>query len=162
MTSGLKLAADKSLHRTGVTVCEFRLCAAITATHCSLSMFSLPRRLTLPLQWQVYGRNRGSASAKGRWLARGVETLLFQYPGLRVAFLDEAPGGRQYSVFIRGTGAPPKDLNGQTDEIYRCCDCSVGERVRVRARAASRLRSTSCVRPTIKPMLRSRLRTGLR
>ena len=71
---------------------------------------------------QVYGRNRGSASAKGRWLARGVETLLFQYPGLRVAFLDEAPGGarQQYSVFVRGTGAPPEGLDGQTFEIYRC------------------------------------------
>ena len=68
----------------------------------------------------MYGRNRGSASAKGRWLARGVETLLFQYPGLRVAFLDEAPGGRQYSVFVRGTGAPPEGLDGQTEEIYRC------------------------------------------
>jgi len=34
---------------------------------------------------QVYGRNRGSANAKGRWLARGVETLLYQYPGLRVS-----------------------------------------------------------------------------
>ena len=67
----------------------------------------------------MYGRNRGSANAKGRWLARGVETLLYQYPGLRVAFLDEAPGGRQYSVFIRGTGAPPEGLESQTVEIYR-------------------------------------------
>lgn len=27
---------------------------------------------------QVYGKNRGSATAKGRWLARGVETLMWQ------------------------------------------------------------------------------------
>ena len=87
------------------------------------------------LTWQVYGRNRGSASAKGRWLARGVETLLFQYPGLRVAFLDEASGGRQYSVFIRGTGAPPEGLDGQTNEIYRCCSRpGLGFRVRDRLR----------------------------
>ena len=38
---------------------------------------------------------------------------------MKVAFLDEAPGGRQYSVFIRGTGAPPEGLESQTFEIYR-------------------------------------------
>lgn len=27
---------------------------------------------------QVYGKNRGSTTAKGRWLARGVETLMWQ------------------------------------------------------------------------------------
>ena len=73
---------------------------------------------------QVYGRNRGSTSAKGRWLARGVETLLFQYPGLRVAFMDDAPapagGAPQYSVLIRGTGAPPQGTDSAVDELYRC------------------------------------------
>jgi hypothetical protein len=42
---------------------------------------------------QVYGKNRGSTTAKGRWLARGVETLMWQYPGLRVAYMDTNTGG---------------------------------------------------------------------
>jgi hypothetical protein len=41
---------------------------------------------------QVYGKNRGSTTAKGRWLARGVETLMWQYPGLRVAYMDTNSG----------------------------------------------------------------------
>ena len=107
----------------GVGTAETRTPAPYVLVHlrCTVPPESpLDRRGNTRLSSQVYGRNRGSASAKGRWLARGVETLLFQYPGLRVAFLDEASGGRQYSVFIRGTGAPPEGLNGQTDEIYRC------------------------------------------
>ena len=46
--------------------------------------------------WQVYGQNRESSTAKGRWLARGVDLLLHQYPGLRVAFIHRwagAPSG---------------------------------------------------------------------
>jgi len=45
--------------------------------------------------------------------------LKFKSATCKVAFLDEAPGGRQYSVFIRGTGAPPEGLESQTVEIYR-------------------------------------------
>lgn len=80
----------------------------------------------LAVDWwlQVYGINRVSSSAKGRWLARGVETLLSQYPGLRVAFLD-GPGGDaqrgapQYSVLIRGTGHTPQGTDSATQEMYR-------------------------------------------
>ena len=72
----------------------------------------------------MYGINRASSSAKGRWLARGVETLLSQYPGMRVAFLD-GPGGDaqkgapQYSVLIRGTDEVPQGTDSAVKEMYR-------------------------------------------
>ena len=40
----------------------------------------------------MYGKNKGAGSAKERWLARGVESLLANYPGLRVAYLDSHAG----------------------------------------------------------------------
>jgi len=73
----------------------------------------------------VYGKNRGSTTAKGRWLARGVETLLWQYPALRVAFLDTNSGGAssgragQWSVLVRGLGAEPSGTDSAVEEIYR-------------------------------------------
>ena len=74
---------------------------------------------------QVYGINRASRSAKGRWLARGVETLLWQYPGLRLAFLDgpggdEQKGKPQYSVLIKGSGRQPEGTDSAVLEEYRC------------------------------------------
>lgn len=73
---------------------------------------------------QVYGINRASSGAKGRWLARGVETLLSQYPGLRVAFLDgtagdDQKGAPQYSVLIRGSGRMPQGTDSAVLEMYR-------------------------------------------
>ena len=75
----------------------------------------------------MYGKNRGSATAKGRWLARGVETLLWQYPGLRVAYMDTVAGNGgggskagQWSVLVRGTGAEPAGTDSGVYEIYRC------------------------------------------
>ena len=40
----------------------------------------------------MYAANRYSSSPKGRWLARGVDILLHQYPSLRVAFIDSFQG----------------------------------------------------------------------
>ena len=73
---------------------------------------------------QVYGINRASSGAKGRWLARGVEFLLAQYPGMRVAFLDgpagdAQKGAPQYSVLIRGTGDMPQGRDSAVMEMYR-------------------------------------------
>lgn len=78
----------------------------------------------MPWAPQVYGINRVSSSAKGRWLARGVETLLSQYPGLRVAFLDgpagdAQKGATQYSVLIRGSGNKPQGTDSAVLEMYR-------------------------------------------
>ena len=71
---------------------------------------------------QVYAANRYSSSPKGRWLARGVDILLHQYPSLRVAFIDSfqgASGAQQYSVLIRGqVGTPAADPEA-TLELYR-------------------------------------------
>lgn len=70
----------------------------------------------------MYGKNRTSASAKGRWLARGIELLLYQYPGLRVAYMDNAgtfPELKQYAVLMRGSGAEPEGTNAFTEEVYR-------------------------------------------
>ena len=71
---------------------------------------------------QVYAANRGSATAKGRWLARGVDLLLHQYPGLRVAFLDSRlgpTGTQQHSVLIRARIGVPASDPGCTEELYR-------------------------------------------
>lgn len=71
---------------------------------------------------QVYSANRYGSSPKGRWLARGVDVLLHQYPSLRVAFIDTFTGDKgktQYSVLIRGqVGTPASDPDG-TQELYR-------------------------------------------
>lgn len=42
----------------------------------------------------MYAANRYSSSPKGRWLARGVDILLHQYPSLRVAFIDTFNGAQ--------------------------------------------------------------------
>ena len=73
-------------------------------------------------RWQVYAANRYSSSPKGRWLARGVDILLHQYPSLRVAFLDSytgAQGPQQYSVLIRGQVGTPASDPEATLELYR-------------------------------------------
>jgi hypothetical protein len=71
----------------------------------------------------VYAANRYSSRPKGRWLARGVDILLHQYPSLRVAFIDTfhgQQGQQQYSVLIRGcVGTPAADADS-TQETYRC------------------------------------------
>lgn len=80
---------------------------------------------------QVYGANRDSDNAKGRWLARGTEMLLHRFPGLRVAFVDtlakdSSRAKQQWSVLIKakqlgeGQQSPLSDLNTNfTEEIYR-------------------------------------------
>ena len=79
-------------------------------------------KFTYVVASQVYSTNRYSNSPKGRWLARGVDVLLHQYPSLRVAFLDMYVGDRgetQYCVLIRGqVGTPASDPEG-TQELYR-------------------------------------------
>lgn len=80
-----------------------------------------PQRLSSASQ--VYGKNRASPSAKGRWLARGVDTLLFQYPNLRVAFIDgknDSVGQKmECSVLIRGI-VDDQHPQGHVQEVYRC------------------------------------------
>jgi hypothetical protein len=49
-------------------------------------------KFTYVVASQVYAANRYSSSPKGRWLARGVDILLHQYPSLRVAFIDSFQG----------------------------------------------------------------------
>ncbi|KAK9815749.1 hypothetical protein WJX72_008855 [[Myrmecia] bisecta] len=72
---------------------------------------------------QVYGKNRSAPQAKGRWLARGMETLLYQYPGLRCAFIDDVTtklGKTTYSVLIRGgQHEGPQGLDSDVEEMYR-------------------------------------------
>lgn len=79
-------------------------------------------KFTYVVASQVYSHNRYSSSPKGRWLARGVDILLHQYPSLRVAFIDTfagQQGQQQYSVLIRGqVGTPASDPEG-TQELYR-------------------------------------------
>ncbi len=71
----------------------------------------------------MYAANRSSTTARGRWLARGVDLLLHQYPGLRVAYIDTQyaeTGSQQFGVLIRGRiGIPASDANC-TEELYRC------------------------------------------
>ncbi|KAL4451723.1 hypothetical protein ABPG75_007385 [Micractinium tetrahymenae] len=79
-------------------------------------------KFTYVVASQVYAQNRYSSSPHGRWLARGVDILLHQYPSLRVAFIDTftgTQGSQQYSVLIRGqVGTPASDPEG-TQELYR-------------------------------------------
>lgn len=58
---------------------------------------------------QVYAQNRYSSSPQGRWLARGVDILLHQYPSLRVAFIDTFKGGgaRGWQAARRRAHNPP-------------------------------------------------------
>ncbi len=74
---------------------------------------------------QVYSANRYSSSPKGRWLARGIDILLHQYPSLRVAFIDTfhgQAGSQQYTALVRGlVGTHASDPDG-TQELYRCAD----------------------------------------
>lgn len=69
----------------------------------------------------MYGKNKTSSQVKERWLARGVEFLLFGYPNLRTAYIDG--GGRnkpQWSVLIRGSGRIPEKEDSAVEEVYRC------------------------------------------
>ena len=71
---------------------------------------------------QNYGNARKSAKPEQRWLARGVEMLLHQHPGLRVAFLDDkktASAKIQYSVLIRARHGTPINDPQCTEELYR-------------------------------------------
>lgn len=72
---------------------------------------------------QRYGDLRKASNAKGRWLARGVEYLLHQHLGLRVAFLDSVYGSRgkkvQHAVLIRARGGTPVEDPMCTEELYR-------------------------------------------
>jgi hypothetical protein len=71
---------------------------------------------------QVYAANRSSSNPKDRWLAFSVDTLLHQYPGLRVAFVENKaqPTGKvEYTVLIKARiGVPTTDPNA-TEEMYR-------------------------------------------
>ena len=72
---------------------------------------------------QRYGDLRKASNAKGRWLARGVEYLLHQHLGLRVAFLDSLYGSRgkkvQHAVLVRARGGTPVEDPMCTEELYR-------------------------------------------
>lgn len=73
---------------------------------------------------QRYGDLRRLGSAKSRWLARGVEYLLHQNLGLRVAFLDSKMGSSSgkrihHSVLVRGRPGIPIDDPFNTEELYR-------------------------------------------
>ena len=72
---------------------------------------------------QRYGDLRKAPNAKGRWLARGVEYLLHQHLGLRVAFLDSVYGSRgkkvQHAVLVRARGGTPVEDSMCTEELYR-------------------------------------------
>ncbi len=78
---------------------------------------------------QVYGASRSSTTARGRWLAHGVDLLLHQYPSLRVAYIDtqdEETGPKQYGVLIRSrSGIHPTDANC-TEEVYRWAERGLG------------------------------------
>lgn len=72
---------------------------------------------------QQYGDLRKAPHAKGRWLARGIEYLLHQHLGLRVAFLDSLYGARgkkvQHAVLVRARGGTPVEDRNCTEELYR-------------------------------------------
>lgn len=80
-------------------------------------------KFTYVVASQKYGDLRKAPTAKGRWLARGVEYLLHQNPGMRVAFLDtnyNSPGQPlQHSVLVRARLGAPIDQDGSTEEMYR-------------------------------------------
>ena len=79
-------------------------------------------KFTYVVASQKYGDNRGARTAKGRWLASGVDHLLQMHAGLRVAFIDSRAtdrGKEQFTVLIRGrVGTPASDPNC-TEELYR-------------------------------------------
>ena len=71
---------------------------------------------------QNYGNTRKAMNPSDRWLARGVEMLLHQHPGLRVAFLDNQETSSavvQYSVLIRARHGTPIEDPQCTEELYR-------------------------------------------
>lgn len=71
---------------------------------------------------QIYGELRRANDPKKRWIARGIEILLHQHPGLRVAFLDSvktSSGKVQYSVLTRARLGTPVDDIQSTDDLYR-------------------------------------------
>ena len=79
-------------------------------------------KFTYVVASQVYGKNKNSSSAKGRWMAHSIDTLLLQYSGLRVAYLDAHRGSRgdqQYAVLIRGRVGMAATERNCTEELYR-------------------------------------------
>ena len=79
-------------------------------------------KFTYVVASQVYGKCKAESSAKGRWLARGMDMLLHKYPGLRVAYLDSQvyqKGQEQFAVLIRKTGGMRPDSSNSTEELYR-------------------------------------------
>lgn len=79
-------------------------------------------KFTYVVASQRYGDLRRLGTAKARWLARGIEYLMHQHLGLRVAFLDSKidSGKRtQHSVLVRGRPGIPIDDPFNTEELYR-------------------------------------------
>ena len=71
---------------------------------------------------QKYGETRQANNPKDRWLARGIEMLLHQHPGLRIAFLDNqktSSADIQYSVLSRARHGTPVEDSQCTEELYR-------------------------------------------
>ncbi len=71
---------------------------------------------------QNYGKTRKQTNPKDRWLARGVEMLMLQHHGLRVAFLDNqktSSADVQYAVLARGNHGTPVEDPQCTRELYR-------------------------------------------
>ena len=71
---------------------------------------------------QNYGASRKARNPKDKWLARGVEMLLHQHPGLRVAFLDSqktASAEVQFSVLAKANRERPFEDPQCVSEIYR-------------------------------------------
>lgn len=71
---------------------------------------------------QNYGNARKARNPKEKWLARGVEMLLHQHPGLRIAFLDNqktSSANVQYSVLAKANRERPFEDPQCVSEIYR-------------------------------------------
>ena len=71
---------------------------------------------------QNYGNARKARNPKDKWLARGVEMLLHQHPGLRVSFLDNqktSSANVQYTVLAKANRERPFEDPQCVTEIYR-------------------------------------------
>lgn len=82
-------------YNTASSMCARWTCPNTAHACCMPAAFSPTLLLATPAapaSAQVYAANRYSSSPKGRWLARGVDILLHQYPSLRVAFIDSFQG----------------------------------------------------------------------
>ncbi|KAL6774638.1 GSL1 [Auxenochlorella protothecoides x Auxenochlorella symbiontica] len=79
-------------------------------------------KFTYVVASQRYGDNRRASAARGRWLARGLDTLMHQYPGLRVATIDSAVaegGARQCAVLVRANVGTVVTDPRSVHELYR-------------------------------------------